>query len=198
MQTFVDQPGVPLIALSAACQAGHGTVTLAQSRYSIGGAAAARRRPGRFRSASRPVDPRRRARSSTHRARMSRSTACPAWTMGNANGKGYYRTALDEAALKAAAANVSKMSAPERLTLLSDEWALVRAGTHDVGSYLTLASAFGSETSDAVLASLTRSLRAIDQDMTTPETRPAFRKWVSDLLGPNAAEATVGRSAQHG
>jgi hypothetical protein len=39
------------------------------------------------------------------------------------------------------------MAATERLTLLADEWALVRAGTHDVGSYLTLASALGSETS---------------------------------------------------
>ena len=198
MPTFVDQPGVPLISLSAACQAEHGAVTLAQSRYSMNGPAAADaptwqvpvclETGGSAPTCSLLDAPRKEV----------GLEACPAWTMGNANGRGYYRTALDEAALKAAAANVSKMSAPERLTLLSDEWALVRAGTHDVGSYLTLASAFGSETSDAVLASLTRSLRAIDQDMTTPETRPAFRTWVSDLLGPNAAEATVAAARSTG
>ena len=198
MQTFVDQPGVPLISLSAACQAEHGAVTLAQSRYSMNGPAAADAPTWQV-----PVCLETGGSASTcslldaPRQEVGLE-ACPAWTMGNANGKGYYRSALDGAALKAAAANVSKMSAPERLTLLSDEWALVRAGTHDVGSYLTLASAFGSETSDAVLASLTRSLRAIDQDMTTPETRPAFRKWVSDLLGPNAAEATVAAARSTG
>ena len=190
MQTFVDQPGVPLISVSAACQAEHGTVTLAQSRYSMNGPAAAGAPIWQVpvcleTGGSAPTC----ALLDAPRKEVALN-ACPAWTMGNANGKGYYRTALDEAALKAAAANVSKMSAPERLTLLADEWALVRAGTHDVGSYLAVASAFGSETSEPVLASLIGSLRAIDQQMTTPETRPAFRAWVSRLLGSNAAEAT--------
>ena len=194
MPTFVDQPGVPLIAVSSTCEAGKATVTLSQSRYTMnasgGGEAQAWRVPVCLETGgSAPVC----AVLDAPRQELPLA-ACPAWTMGNANGRGYYRTALDETALKAAAANVSRMSATERLTLLADEWALVRAGTHGVGSYLTLASAFGSETSEPVLASLIRALTAIDQQMTTPETRPAFRKWVSALLGGNAAQATAAAS----
>ena len=194
MPTFVDQPGVPLIAVSSTCQAGRGTVTLTQSRYSMDTASAPAAPLWQV-----PVCVETGAATPTctlldaPRKEMAMAT-CPAWTMGNDGGRGYYRTALDAAALEAAAANVTKMSPTERLTLLADEWALVRAGTHDVSSYLTLASAFGSETSDPVLASLIGSLRAIDQTMTTPETRPAFRAWVSRLLGPNAADAMAASS----
>ena len=197
MQTFVDQPGVPLISVSATCQAEHGAVTLAQSRYSMNGPAAADAPTWQVpvcleTGGSAPTC----ALLDAPQKEVGLE-ACPAWTMGTPTGRGT-TAPLGRGRAEGRCRQRSKMSAPERLTLLSDEWALVRAGTHDVSSYLTLASAFGSETSDAVLASLIRSLRAIDQDMTTPETRPAFRKWVSDLLGPNAAEATVRRSARHG
>ena len=191
MPTFVDQPGVPLITVSSTCEAGRASVTLAQSRYSMEGTAAAASPAWQI-----PVCLETGAAAPTCALLDAPKkdiplNACPAWTMANDNGRGYYRTALDEAGLKAAAANVTKMSPTERLTLLSDEWALVRAGTHDVSSYLTLASAFGSETSDAVLASLIGSLRTIDQYMTTSDTRPAFRAWVSTVLGANAAAATT-------
>jgi len=196
MPTFVDQPGVPLITVSSTCQAGRGTVTLAQSRYSMDAVADAPawqvpvclETGGAAPTCALLDAPRKEV----------ALDACPAWTMANDNGKGYYRTALDAAALKTAAANVTRMAATERLTLLADEWALVRAGTHDVGSYLALASALGSETSDPVLASLTGSLRAIDRQMTTPETRPAFRAWVSSLLGPNAADAAAAAARSTG
>ena len=38
-----------------------------------------------------------------------------------------------------------------------------------------------------MLASLTGSLRSIDAELTTPDTRPAFHDWVRRLLGPSAA-----------
>ena len=41
--------------------------------------------------------------------------------------------------------------APERLSLLSDEWALVRTGRHSVADYLELVSGFGGETEAQVL-----------------------------------------------
>ena len=43
------------------------------------------------------------------------------------------------------------LTAPERLSLLDDEWALVRAGRHTVGDYLTLAAGFGREHTSGVL-----------------------------------------------
>ncbi len=190
MQTFVDRPGLPLIAMSATCQAGHTTVTLSQSRYVVDGS------PDQSSSSTvwnMPVclhtDP---DRTTCELLEQPRTTVtldgCPAWTMPNAGGRGYYRASLDPAALKALEGNIPKLPGPERLTLLADEWALVRARLHNVGSYLDLASAYGAEETDQVLESLTEALQAIDQQLTTPASRPTFRAWVRRLLGPSAAK----------
>src|SRR3954462_714570 len=108
MPTFVDQPGVPLITMSLTCEAGRGTLTLAQSRYSMEGTSAPAS-PWQIpvcleTGAAAPTC----ALLDTPRKDIALN-ACPAWTMANDNGRGYYRTALDAAALKAAAANVTKM-----------------------------------------------------------------------------------------
>ena len=176
--------------MSATCQAGHTTVTLSQSRYFVDGS------PDQSSSSTvwnMPVclhtDP---DRTTCELLEQPRTTVtldgCPAWTMPNAGGRGYYRASLDSAALKALEGNIPKLPGPERLTLLADEWALVRARLHDVGSYLDLASAYGAEETDQVLESLTEALRAIDQQLTTPASRPTFRAWVRRLLGPSAAK----------
>jgi aminopeptidase N len=189
MASFVDQPGVPLVSMSASCQGGHATVTLSQSRYSLEGSAPVPSAPQVWQL---PVclrtDSGRPACEILDQPRKAITLdACPAWTMPNAGGRGYYRASLDAAALKALEAHIATLSGPERLTLLADEWALVRSGVHDVGAYLELASAFGSEDSEPVLATVTATLRAIDRQMTTQESRPAFRAWVRKLLSPNAA-----------
>jgi aminopeptidase N len=189
MKTFVDQPGLPLIEMSVSCQAGHSAISLSQSRYFVGGSTA--------QASASPVwnmpmclhtDS---GRTTCELLEQPRATvtldACSAWTMPNAGGRGYYRTSLEPAALKALAGSIPNLPGPERLTLLADEWALVRAGVHDVGSYLDLASAYGSEETEQVLRSLTGSLQAIDRQLTTSSTRPAFAAWVRRLLGPSAA-----------
>ena len=45
------------------------------------------------------------------------------------------------------------LTAPERVVLMDDEWALVRAGKHSVADYLTLASGFSAENRPAPSAS---------------------------------------------
>src|SRR5205085_4206727 len=63
--------------------------------------------------------------------------ACPPWVFINAGAKGYYRTAYPSAMLRAMAPDVqTKLTAAERLSLVGDEWALVRAGKHTVADYL--------------------------------------------------------------
>jgi aminopeptidase N len=121
--------------------------------------------------------------------------SCPAWTMTNADGRGYYRTSPGPALLEPLEANVTKLTPPERLTLLADQWALVRAGVQDVGSYLDLASVFGTERQEAILSELTQSLAFIDQYLTSPESQPAFRAWMARLLGPAAATARAETSS---
>ena len=190
MPTFVDQPGVPLVTASSDCSAGRGSVSLAQTRFTLD-AASGEPSPPLWQM---PVCLRTGTDGQPTCELLSQATrtvtlpSCPAFTLPNAGGRGYFRTLLDPPALKAVESNIAQLTGPERLTLLGDEWALVRSGRHDVGSYLDLASAFGGERKEPVLASLLGSLRTVDVYVATPETRPAFRAWMTRLLGPAAAQ----------
>ena len=145
MATFVLQPGVPQVNVSAACSNGRSSVTLTQKRFFLDPSAdTAKERwqipvclktPG---TASHCVL------FTEEKQTFPVGSTCAPWVFANAGGKGYYRTAYSPDAIKALARDVeSALDAPERLSLVSDEWALVRAGRDTVANYLDLAAGFG-------------------------------------------------------
>ncbi len=105
------------------------------------------------------------------------------WLCANAGATGFYRTAYDSASLAALRANVGALEPAERIGLLSDEWALVRAGERDIGSFLDLCVAFGAEEDYAVLDELTGRLAAVEHRLVADGDLPAFRDFVAELLG---------------
>jgi len=76
------------------------------------------------------------------------------------------------------------LTAPERLSLAGDEWALVRAGRHSAADYLTLASGFAREHTDGVLSNVTERLDFIDEYFTDANSRPRFQRFVRSLFDP--------------
>jgi puromycin-sensitive aminopeptidase len=196
MASFVDQPGVPLVSVALGCEGGRGTATLTQERY----VADQQDNDATKQLWQIPVCMRLPSGKTVcdlldkKQATIS-AGGCQQWTVPNAGARGYYRTALPPASLRAASAEMPKLEATERLALLGDEWALVRGGRHDIGSFLDLASGFGSERSGQVLNTLTSKLAAIDDDMTTDKTREPFRAWIRALLAPVAAEVGWGPGA---
>ena len=183
MQTFVDQPGVPLVAADVNCTAGGGAqIVLSQERYVRDAGAAKGNQVWEI-----PVC----LRGSKGQVvcdvlEAPRETlaldACPDWVMPNAGARGYYRTALDPDAVRRLADFVAPLAPAERMTLLSDEWALVRASRHDIGVFLDLAGGFRAERSDAVMQALTGPLRGIAEEVAAPPAQPRFRAWVAALL----------------
>jgi aminopeptidase N len=182
MKAFVDQPGVPLVDAALGCAGARGTATIAQQRPAASGAAG---RPvwaipvcvktpvGRVtcevvgaNPAALPLD------------------LCPGWVMANAGARGYYRTVYTPEILRRMAKEVGALAPAERIGLLSDEWALVRAGRHDVGLFLDLASGFTAERTAAVVSTLAGALAAIGDDLTTDGSRAKYRAWLSALLRP--------------
>ena len=185
---FVDQAGVPLVSLSSSCRAGHATVTLSQSRYTVGSGAASAAPPlwqlpvCLRTSAGRPA-----CELLDQPKKDIAIDSCPAWTIANAGGRGYYRTRLDRrrpeggrgqppGALRPRAADPAGRRVGARARRHRERRHLPRAGVR-----------LRFRKSAPVLASLTGSLRSIDAELTTPETRPAFHDWVRRLLGPSAA-----------
>ena len=184
MRTFVEQPGVPLVSAEVQCDNG-GTpsyAVLSQERYLRDPSAA----PGAEQWQI-PVC----LRGSTGKTvcdlldtkrKNIRLDACPSWVIANADGRGYFRTAVSPDAVRRIGASIEGMPGAERMTLLADEWALARSVRHGIGTFLDLAAGFRAERSDAVMRTLTTPLATIGDYVASPQALPKFRAWVSSLL----------------
>jgi puromycin-sensitive aminopeptidase len=76
------------------------------------------------------------------------------------------------------------LTAAERISLLGDEWRMVRSGRHDVGTYLDLAAAFARDETPEVVGDLAGRLGAVMGDIADPSQRPAFQAWVRARFRP--------------
>ncbi len=190
MSDFVTQPGAPLVALRIACANGHGAVTLGERRYTMAGDAASATQTWHVPVCLRMPDGSTRCDviTSTAGNTVDLGSTCPSWVMGNADGLGYYRVEHPAEMIPVLAKDVGKLTAGERLSLMSDEWAIVRAGRHQIGAWLDLAGGFSGERDPDVMSTLVGRLDAIDEDLTSSSTRDAYRAWVSKLLAPALAD----------
>ncbi len=104
----------------------------------------------------------------------------------NAAGKGYYRTSYTPEMYRALLPHVENgLSASERISLLGDQWALMRAGKTEIASYLDLAHAFHADKTPSLIASINGDLNTIYSRITaTDEERAALSKWVREQFAP--------------
>jgi aminopeptidase N len=188
LPTFVNQPGLPIIDVSLACNGGRTAVSLTQQRFSPGpgGAGEGGHRwqvPVCIKTAGRSApacnvlsDP-----STT----ITLDGPCAPWVLANAGAQGYYRTAYTPDLLRAIAPEVpTALTAPERLSLIDDEWALVRAGRHTAADYLTLAAGYGREPTNGVLTEVTNRLGFVHEYLTTAASRPRLEAFLRSLFKP--------------
>jgi puromycin-sensitive aminopeptidase len=106
----------------------------------------------------------------------------PDFVCANAGATGFYRVALDAAGLAALRSHLSALATPERIQLLSDEWALVRCGARDIGEFMDLCAAFQDESDHAVLDELVSRFWAIEHRLVADQDRPALQELVGRLF----------------
>jgi len=188
MPSFVDQPGAPLVSIDTRCTSGTGIEALRQERYrSLNEKGSSSQQRWSIPVCLRLPD------GSTHCDVLAPQTGsmplptCPSWVMGNAGGAGYYRVNYPPEAISKIAAAIPRMPPVERLSIVSDAWALVRGG-RDVTTYLDLASALADERNDVVMGALASKLTWIGQHLATNASLPKFRAWVQHLLAPAMIE----------
>jgi aminopeptidase N/puromycin-sensitive aminopeptidase len=107
----------------------------------------------------------------------------------NAGGKGYYRSAYAPADYTQLVAQVeSELTPPDRISLLGDEWAQVRANKAAVGDDLDLVAAVKADPNAEVVASAVRYIQAIaDQVASSKEERDQLAAWVRRNFAPEYA-----------
>jgi aminopeptidase N/puromycin-sensitive aminopeptidase len=107
----------------------------------------------------------------------------------NAGGKGYYRSSYPAAAYKALVAKIETgLTPPERISLIGDEWAALRANKATAGDYLDLAAAVRSDPNAGVASTAVGGIEVImDRVGATAEERRGLAAWICGTFGPQLA-----------
>ena len=184
MKSFVEQAGAPMLSVRTRCVAGNTEVALKQQRFTGAPGAA----PAAAQTWTLPVCVTTAAGPATctivtEAEQTVRAPGCGA-AMVNADARGYYFTEYEPAAVAALARRTPALTAAERISLLGDEWRMVRSGRHDVGTYLDLAAAFARDETPEVVGDMAGRLGAVMGDIADPSQRPAFQAWVRARFGP--------------
>jgi aminopeptidase N len=107
----------------------------------------------------------------------------------NAGGKGYYRSRYPaDVYSKLVGAVETSLTPVERISLIGDEWAQVRANTATIGQYLDLVGAVKADpNADVVGEALDGFNSAYERIAATPEERSALAAWVRATFAPEYA-----------
>ena len=106
------------------------------------------------------------------------------WLDANAGSTGFYRVAYSPELLAGLGKSLDAVLPAERIGLLADQWALVRAGRAQIANFLDLVLAFGEETDHAVLDELVGRLGYVEARLVDGEDQERFRRLVERLFLP--------------
>ena len=110
------------------------------------------------------------------------------WCIGNADARGFYRTNYDDATLARLLPAVAELRPAERIVLISDQWALVRADQAPIERFLDLVVSLRGEEDHVVLDEVVGRLGLIEHRFLADEDRAAFGALVTELYGARAAK----------
>ncbi|MGA8087988.1 MAG: M1 family aminopeptidase [Terracidiphilus sp.] len=187
MESLVAQAGVPLLTFG---QPSGGKVTVSQNRFYLSpsvqpNAAQKWTLPVCFKTGEHKQD----CRLLTPETTSLNVPHAPLF-FANAGGKGYYRTAYTPADYATLASQVeSGLSPTERISLIGDEWAQVRANKATIGDYLNLVAAVKSDPNADVVSSALDGLGAVNARIaSTPEEKDALEAWFRQTFAPEYAK----------
>jgi len=182
MESLVAQPGEPIVTFS---EPASGQVAVTQKRF--------------FLSPSIQPDPKQKwtfpvcFKTATGQdcqllTPTSSSLKAPAGGLffANANGKGYYRSAYPASVYAALVAQVETALTPaERISLIGDEWAQVRANKASIGDYLDLVATVKSDPGTEVFyAAMGGVSSAYSRIAANTEERAALAAWIRSAFAP--------------
>ena len=187
IQSFVEQPGVPLLSVRASCVNTTSQISIEQGRFTTDTAAPPSTGqvwtvPACFRTAGN--EPRCEV---INRPVQTVSISGCDGVFANADSRGYYFTEYSPDGVRALAAAAAGLEPIERLGLLGDEWWIVRSGRHDVDVYLDLAGALAGDATPAVGSELASRLSYVGSYLLSPAGRPAYQGWIRERFGPSLA-----------
>ena len=184
MRSFVDQVGAPVLSVRNKCVNRTNEVTVTVDRF-LGTPDA---KPSQQQTWTLPVCFKTRSgaprcEAIDRREATIRLDGCGP-VFANADSRGYYFTDYAPDQVRALAAHTGSLTTSEWMSLLDDEWWMVRAGRHDIDLYLDLSHALARHESPDILSMLEERLSQIDGTIPSAEERPRFEAWVRAQFAP--------------
>lgn len=196
---WTEQAGFPLVGVSARCHAGRRTLTLSQRRFFLMPPADHKLEAVRW---DVPLQVRAAPRGTphavllTHNGQRIAAGACHEPLSLDAGAIGYYRVQYDPATLATNTRGFSSLPDGDRIALLDDQWALVRARDARLESYLALAERMGGDLNARAWRQITAALGTIEYDERGSAGHAAFAAYARSIIKP--LEARLGWKARPG
>jgi aminopeptidase N len=189
MKSYVDQAGIPVLDVGPRCAKGDTQVALHQERFmGVPGAKPSQTQtwtiPVCARATHAPSAAPRCAIVDRSRQELSLQVRCTNSVLANNESHGYYFSDYSPESIAALARNRVNLTAAERLGLLGDEWWMVRAGRHDIGVFLDLASALADDDTPAVVEQVRSRLQYIGEYVVASSERARYQEWVRKRFMP--------------
>jgi alanyl aminopeptidase len=198
---FLDHAGVPEVFARKVCTAGKSTLELRQERWvPLGEPAAPASTQGSWAvPVCVAVEGHKEAACFTlgqEPIARELGPGCPAWFHPNADGVGYYRFALDGGQMLALARAGRALDPMQRLGVVSNAWAAVRAGALDPSALLDVLRAFDGESDRRVLSEIGSVVRSVDDALVDDAVRDRYARFVAARFG--ATKRSLGWKAAPG
>ena len=188
MRSFVDQAGAPALSVRTRCVGGNTQVTVRQRRFEGAPAGGAPTKAAAWQPWSLPVCVSTGSGQPTCQLVSAATETFTATGCGaafvNADARGYYYTEYEPEAIPALATRTPPLTTAERISLLGDEWRIVRAGRHDIGTYLDVAAALAGDTTADVTAEIATRLTYVHGTIADANERDAFAAWIRTTFRP--------------
>ena len=110
------------------------------------------------------------------------------WILANAGARGFYRAAYDPEPLRRLIAALPELEAQERMSLVSDQWALVRAGKAPAAPFLDLLAGLSGETDHVVLDEVVGRMSWLEHRGVADADRASFQRFVAQAFAPAAQD----------
>lgn len=194
--SFTDQAGVPMLDTTLSCADGKATLNVKQSRYAPIGASFATDtqwlvpmcvRVGRGDASTSECHLLDRAEA---RIALAGDT-CPDYVHPNADGAGYYRFRLDDAAQKSLNAAFGKLNAFEQRVVADSLGAAFSSGEVSVAQYLDAAPRFAAAKQGDVIVAPLGNLEWIKERVATPAQRERIDTMLRDIWGAQLKELGI-------
>ena len=191
MPTFVNQAGAPMLTVTSRCANNKTSLNISQTRFFEEPARLQQGTPELWQV---PLCIKSQAGAPhcevlTQKQQTVTLEGCADWSYLNSGGFGYFRSNYSpEMMSKLSAAAEKGLTADERIMLLGDEWAMVRAAQHPIGEYLDLVTGLRNDRTRQVVETYLGPLSYIAVRIASPQDRDQYRAWVRNFLRPMVDE----------